>query len=92
MIAARPWYEEEFDELGEENPEALLADGLEEAYIGHTENTHHAVVAVYDVWKCIEILMRDGMTEDEAEEFLSFNTFSAYVGQNGPLFVRGRRG
>jgi hypothetical protein len=27
------------------------------------------------------------MTEGEAEEFLEFNTLSAYVGENGPLYV-----
>jgi hypothetical protein len=28
------------------------------------------------------------MTLEEAEEYLSFNTLGAYVGENGPLFVR----
>lgn len=78
-----------FDELSEANPEALLADGFEDAYLGYVCNAHHKSVAVYDALSCVEILMRDGMTEDEAEEYLDFNTFSAYVGEDGPLFVRG---
>jgi hypothetical protein len=70
------------------NPEALLADGLEGALIGYTVNFHHAHVAVYDYGKCVQILAsRDGMSEEEAEEFLEFNTLSAYVGENGPLYV-----
>lgn len=76
------------DELSDENPEALLADGLQEAFIGYTCNHHHPVVAVYDVQKCTEILVGSGMTAEEAEEYLSFNTLGAYVGPNGPLFVR----
>lgn len=76
------------DELSDENPEALLADGLQEAFIGYTANHHHPVVAVYDVQKCTEILVGSGMTAEEAEEYLSFNTLGAYVGPNGPLFVR----
>jgi hypothetical protein len=77
------------DELGELNPYALLADGLEAAFIGYTVNHHHAHVAVYDVEKCIKVLMdRDGMDREGAEEFLEFNTLGAYVGENGPLYVR----
>ena len=82
--------EDLFRYLGELNPEALLADGLEDAFIGYTVNTHHCHVAVYDVGKCISVLVeRDGMTPEGAEEFLDFNTFCAHVGESGPLFVRG---
>jgi len=81
-----------FDEISEMladlNPDALLADGFEQALVGYTANYHHPHVAVYDARKCIAILVRrDGMTEDEAEEFFSLNTLGAYVGENGPLFV-----
>jgi hypothetical protein len=77
------------ESLAELNGEALLADGLEAAMIGYTVNHHHAHVAVYDIDKCMSVLVeRDKMTPDEADEFLSFNTLGAYVGENGPLFVR----
>jgi hypothetical protein len=76
------------DALADINPDALLADGLEDAFVGYTVNFHHAHVAVYDYGKCVQILVnRDGMTEEEAEECLEFNTLSAYVGENGPLYV-----
>jgi hypothetical protein len=76
------------EELREANPDALLADGLEEALIGYTINTHFQHVAVYSTRKCVEILVgRDGMTHEEAEEFLEFNTYCAYVGPHGPLYV-----
>lgn len=75
--------------LDELNPDALLADGLEAALIGYTVNTHHAHVAVYDIDKCIDVLVeRDGMTPEEADEYLSFNTICAYVGENGPLYIK----
>ena len=71
------------------NPDALLADGLESALVGYTVNHHHATVAVYDVDKCVQVLVdRDGMTHEGADEFLDFNTLGAYVGENGPLFVK----
>jgi hypothetical protein len=75
--------------LAEMNPEALQADGLEDALIGYTLNHHHTHVAVYDYDKCIEVhVTRDGMSREDADEFLSFNTLDAYVGENGPLFIR----
>jgi hypothetical protein len=77
------------ENLTELNPDALLADGLEAALVGYTVNHHHPIVAVYDIDKCIDVLVeRDGMTPEEADEFLSFNTLGAYVGKNGPLYVR----
>jgi hypothetical protein len=76
-------------ELIEANPDALLADGPEDAMIGYTINSTHPHVAVYSTDKCVDVLVaRDGMTHDEAVEFLEFNTYCAYVGPNGPLFVR----
>ena len=81
--------QELLESLGEINPEALLADGLEDAFIDYTLNHHIAHVAVYDIDKCIEVLVdRDGMSHEEADEFLSFNTLGAYVGQNGPIYIR----
>ena len=57
--------------------------------VGYTVNHHHATVAVYDVDKCVQVLVdRDGMTHEGADEFLDFNTLGAYVGENGPLFVK----
>lgn len=76
------------DSLGALNPEALLADGLDQALVGFTVNHHHPIVAVYDYHRAIQILVeRDGMHESEAAEYLQFNTLGAYVGENGPLFI-----
>ena len=77
------------EELAEANPDALLADGLESALVGYTINTNHPHVAVYDAEKCVEALVaRDSISREEALEHLEFNTFCAYVGPNGPLYVR----
>ena len=77
------------EDLAELNPDALLADGLEAAIIGYTVNQHRPHVVVYDIQKCVEVLIeRDGMTYEDAEEYLSFNTLGAYVGENGPVYVR----
>lgn len=77
------------DDLAALNPDALLADGLEDAYIGYTVNQHHKHVAVYDVDLCVSVIARrDGMGFEAAWEYLEFNTFSAFVGDDGPLFVK----
>jgi hypothetical protein len=82
------WWREEIADL---NPEALLADGFEDAVIGYSLNQHHAQVVVYDYEKCVRILMGShGMSDEDAREYLCFNTLSAYVGEHGPLFVATR--
>lgn len=69
-------------------PEALLADGFEDAIIGIVEGACRPTVVAYDYQKCVRILVkRDGMDEEEADEFLQFNTVGAYVGEMTPLFV-----
>lgn len=74
----------------------LLADGYDDAFIGIGERFHELTdggvervpVAMYDIDKCIDCLMQDGMTRDEAEEYFDFNTLSAYVGIQTPIYVR----
>ena len=65
----------------------LLARGLEEAFIGIGRRCGQEDIAVYDVKKAIEILMRDGITEGEAREYLEFNSIGAWVGPNTPLWL-----
>lgn len=80
--------EEIIENLTELNPDALLADGFDDALIGYTLNAHMQHVAVYSYAKCIDVLVtRDGMTPDGADEYLMFNTLCAYAGEHGPVYV-----
>lgn len=80
-----------YAELAELNPDAMIADGFESAYIGYTTGVM-GTVAVYDCDLCVESLVKDeGMSREEAVEYLEFNTFSAYVGEGTPLFVVRRK-
>jgi hypothetical protein len=65
----------------------MLADGFEDAFIGIGQQyTRH--FAIYDRQKCIDILIsRDGMDEDEAEEYFEFNVVGGWVGHGTPVFV-----
>lgn len=69
------------------NPEeaVLLADGFDEAFLGIGQQFNR-FFAVYDRFKCIQILSED-MTLEEAEEYFDFNVVGAYVGENTPVFV-----
>ncbi len=67
----------------------MIADDLHEAFIGvcydMAVGQHRAI---YQASKIIEILQnRDGMTEEEAEEFFTFNISGAYVGQSTPIWL-----
>lgn len=68
--------------------DALLADGFEDAFIGFAERCASEPVAVYDYGRAIKVLVdRDGMGEEEAEEYLQFNVLGAYVGERTPWFL-----
>lgn len=74
------------EQLGEVNPDALLADGFEDCFIGMTCGA--TSLAVYDYDACVELLMiRDTMTYGGAVEFMEFNVVGSYMGKETPLFV-----
>jgi hypothetical protein len=56
----------------------LKADGFDEAIIGVDEITMRLI---YSVQKCIEILIKDDMSEEDALEYFSYNVSGSYVGE-----------
>ena len=64
-----PWMEE----LAEVSPAALTLDGFDDAYVGFIDRrwttSESGPVACYSRSKCIEKLMDDGMSHEEAEDF-----------------------
>jgi hypothetical protein len=74
--------------LSDENPEALLADGFDEALIGIVRRFGLPAIAAYSYSKCIDVLMkRDGMSREDAVEYFEFNTIGAWVGEGTPAFI-----
>ena len=65
----------------------LLADGLENALLGIIEGPHHHPVACYDINKCIDIFIKDGLSHEEAIEHLNFNVLGSYMGRFTPVFL-----
>jgi hypothetical protein len=41
---------------------------------------------IYSVSLCINLLVQDGMDEEEAVEFFNFNVMGAYVGDKTPIW------
>jgi len=77
--------------LAEENPEALLADGFEQAFVGYGYSFGSKPLAIYNEETCLEVLMeRDGMTMEQAVDFFYFNVKGAYVGDGTPIFMTPR--
>lgn len=72
--------------MNDEKP--LLADGFDDAVLGLSRGPGREDVAVYSIDKCIQVLVkRDGMSEDEAIEFMDFNVLDAFMGPMTPIFV-----
>ena len=76
------------EEISDLNPDAKMADGIDEAILGMCVQFGTSPLVAYDYEKCINILMkRDGMTKLEAVDFMEFNVIGAYVGLNTPVFI-----
>lgn len=77
---------EEIQKMCEEQElELVLADGLDEAFIGYTDD--YPARAIYDKALCVQCMMDEGMSMEDAIEYLEFNTFYTYVGEQTPLFI-----
>ena len=75
-------------DLFAEYPDALLADGFEDAFAGVAFRCSKQPLAVYDYDQCVDILMkRDGMSYEEASEFFEFNVVGAWMGEGTPLYL-----
>jgi len=76
----------------EYNPDALLADGFDDAVIGVGNQHGSNPVVIYDSDKCIEILAEQFVQEEccedpylEAADYFGYNTACAYVGEIRPF-------
>jgi len=73
--------------IAEAYPDILLADGLDEAFIGVCRRFGAQPIACYDRWKCIEIFMSWDMTHEDAVEFFEHNQIGASVGPLTPCYI-----
>jgi hypothetical protein len=80
-MTVREWIEQEFEEV-------VVCDGLDGALLGIASGCGRPDTAVYSVAKILDILMtRDGMTEENAEDYFGFNIEGGYC-EGAPMFLR----
>jgi len=76
------------EEIAEINPEAMMADGFDDAIMGMCIQFGAEPLVAYDYEKCIQILVeKDNMTRIDAIDYIRFNVIGAYVGLNTPVFI-----
>ncbi len=62
----------------------IKAEGFDKAIIGYDMYSERIV---YDKYIMCEILMNDGMSEEDAIEYLAYNVWCAYIGEHTPIYV-----
>jgi hypothetical protein len=81
-------FEQIRDMLADSNPEALFADGFEDALVGVGYRCGQPSLAVYDYELAVKVLIeRDDMEYEEAVEFLEFNSVGAWMGEHTPVWL-----
>ena len=73
------------DRVFQENPDAKLIDRFEKALVGLTQNSKPHV-AVYDLEKCISILIEEGILINDAMIYLD-EILNSKKEENDPIFI-----
>lgn len=64
--------------------ELLFTDGFDSAIIGVDAVSNRVV---YSHGLMMEVLVLEGMTEEEALEHLDYNVINAYIGERTPIYI-----
>ena len=69
----------------------LKWDGFDSAIIGVGGRCNTDPMIVYDYDKMGDVLvMRDGMAQEEAEEYLDYNVVCAWIGDTTPIILKNK--
>jgi len=75
--------------LKERGETVLLMDGFDEALIGFSQRINEPLLAVYSYNVMVDVcVFRDGMSYEEAEEYIEYNCIGAWVGEQTPIIVQ----
>lgn len=75
--------------LKERGETVLLMDGFDEALIGFSQRMNEPLLAVYSYQVMVDVcVFRDGMSYEEAEEYIEYNCVGAWVGEQTPIIVQ----
>lgn len=69
--------------------QVVTFDGLDDAMVGVTTGGTEELHVVYSREKCIQALMQQGMTREEAVDWFEYNTLRTipYAGVNHPIII-----
>lgn len=67
--------------------ELLFADGFDEALIGIVTRCGQPTIVVYDRDKCHELLVAQGLSDEEAIEHFEYNVVGSWVGKRTPAYL-----
>jgi hypothetical protein len=82
--------EEILEHLGEYGEETLLMEprsDYDECIIGVGARFHDGPLAIYSVERIMEVLMKDDMDEESAQEWFNFNIIGGWNGPGTPIYV-----
>ena len=80
--------EDYLDILLERGVESIaMPTGMDSAIIGIAHNGDEGPTLAYDLHKVIDLLTKQGMSLEEAQEFFDFNMMSAKVGAAMPIYI-----
>lgn len=68
-------------------PEAVKMDGFDDCIVGIVHRHTQGPIICYDIEKVKEKLKSEGMTEEEAVEYMDYNQMCAWVGARTPCFL-----
>ena len=61
----------------------MTAEGFDDAILGLDYSTNRVI---YSLSRCRDILINQGMSYDEAVEYLDFNVVNSYLGEKTPIW------
>ena len=74
-------------EIAAYDKDIVFWDDCDEAVVGIGERCSQPPVAIYDNGKLIDCFVRQGMTHEEAEEWVDFNIRCAWVCKRTPIIL-----
>jgi hypothetical protein len=75
-------------EFSEINEQALYPTDMKAAIIGYVERAGMQPQILLDRETCIKILIKEGMSREDAEEYFEFNTIGSFMGEDAtPCFA-----
>lgn len=81
--------EEKINYIADADEEMMIIDGFDHCILGVCSMIGQPDIVAYDRDEVILTLInREGMTEEEAEEYFSYNQIGAWVGDSAPCFVK----